>query len=250
MNTIRTYLLDDEPDNLEVLEHYIERLSLVEVVGKETNALKSLDHIKELRPDLIILDIQMPGLNGFELIEKLNNLVPFIIFVTAYDHFAVKAFRFSAIDYLLKPVSFTDLSDAINKVNHLRIQGSKGTEMESLFHNIRMLHTQKPKLAVSSFDGVDYYPIDEIVNCKANDNYTHIYFVDGRKVTASRTLKEFENMLTDFHFVRIHQSYLINLNHIIKYKKADGGSVLLSNGEDLPVSRSRKDDFLKKLGLE
>jgi two-component system LytT family response regulator len=209
----------------------------------------AIDEINILKPDILFLDIQMPVVNGFEVIKALKEPIPEIIFVTAYDAFAMKAFRFNAVDYLVKPIETSELKEAVEKVLSKVNHQVKVAELPGLLNNIKMLQSPKPKFAIPTLEGVEYVPIEEIIHCKADDNYTHIFLTNNKTIIASKTLKEFELFLKDFHFFRIHHSHLINSNHIRKYLKSDGGYLQMENGDTLPISRSRKEALIQKLGL-
>jgi two-component system LytT family response regulator len=247
--SMKVYLLDDEQNGIDVLEWHLKSMPEIVICGMQTDARKAIAEIQELKPDLLFLDIQMPEKNGFDVIESIKGPLPEIIFVTAYDQFAIKAIRFSAVDYLVKPVDVGELKAALAKAAE-KLKGSKEpVDMQSLLYNIKMLQNHKPKLAVPAHDGVEYVPIEEIIHCKADDNYTDILLIDQRKITASKTLKDFEALLSDHSFLRIHQSHLINLGHVRKYIKSDGGSVQMENGDVLAISRAKKDQFLQMMGL-
>ena len=247
--SISVYILDDEQNGIDVLEWHLKNIPDIMVCATQTDALKALDEINQLKPQVLILDIQMPGKSGFDVVKELQRPIPHIIFVTAYDQFAIKAIRFSAVDYLVKPVDATELKEAISLSKQRIQQQQESVQIENLLYNIKMMRTQRPKLAVPAHDGIEYIPIQEIIHCMASDNYTHLFLTDKRKITASKTLKDFESMLEDYQFVRIHQSHLVNLEHIRKYIKTDGGSVMMENGDILSISRAKKDTFLQKMGL-
>jgi two-component system, LytTR family, response regulator len=247
MNTIiTTFILDDEPDSIEVLTYHLNRIPGIKIIGSQSNPEMAIEEVKQLSPQLLFLDIQMPQLNGFEFLEQITDRRFKVIFLTAFDEYAIKAFRFNATDYLLKPVSFSDLENAILKVFS---QNDQGNELEKLLQSVKYLHTKKPKISVPSLEGIEFIPIEEIIHCEADNNYTLLYLSNQRKIMASKTLKEFELLLENENFFRVHHSHLVNLDHLLRYIKADGGSILLSNQSIIPVSRTKKEELLKKIGL-
>ena len=246
---MNAYLLDDEPNGLQLLRWQLNSFfSDIQVVGQQTDPFLGLAEIKNLKPDLLFLDIQMPGKNGFEVLEDLKENPPLVIFTTAFDQFAIKAIRFSALDYLLKPIDTDDLRIAIDKAKDRQTEGRENDRIINLLENLANTQKIAGKIAISSQEGISFHKIDQIIHCESEGNYTTLFLVGNKKIVATKKLKEFEEMLTDFQFVRIHNSHLINLNHLERYIKTEGGSVEMSDGSILPIARSRKDEFL--LGLE
>jgi two-component system, LytTR family, response regulator len=249
MNKIRTILIDDELSCTETLEIELEMYCpQVEILTTCNSAADGLSKIVALRPDLVFLDIEMPWMNGFELLQQLNQINFEVIFVTAYDQFALKAFKFSAVDYLLKPIKKEDLIAAIGKVEQ-RIAKNLSTEhIEAMLSNIQFLQNEFQSIAIPTADGIEFIPVENIIYCASDNNYTYIHKMEGTPLLLSKTLKEVESMFDAHSFLRIHQSYLINLKHLRKYVRGAGGYVIMSDGKDLPVSRSKKEELLHKLG--
>jgi two-component system LytT family response regulator len=249
MEKIRTILIDDEKSSTEVfaleLEMYCPR---VEIVAACNSASEGLDKINELKPDLVFLDIEMPWMNGFELLQKLDQVDFEVVFVTAYDEFAIKAFRYSAADYLLKPVNKQELITAVDEVQNRIDRREKSDQIEALFSNLNFLRHNIPKIALPTFDGVEFVKIDDILYCEADGSYAMVHLADGQKILQSKTLKQVSQMLEDCNFLRIHQSYLINLAHLKRYVRGQGGMVVLDDGSELPVSRGQKEGLIKRLG--
>ncbi|CAN5257063.1 LytTR family DNA-binding domain-containing protein [soil metagenome] len=246
---IKAILIDDE-------EHCLDTLSIilkdfcpqVEIREQCLSAKAGIKAIKELSPDLVFLDIEMPSMNGFEMLEQFPEINFAIIFTTSYDQYAIKAIRFSALDYLLKPIDPKDLIAAIHKVEtQKKLPGEEQFKMLlDKMHDKEVIYT---KIPVPTSDGFELVPVDEIIRCEASDNYTFFYLKGKKKITACRMLKEVEEQLNEFgYFVRTHHSYLINIKEATKYLKGEGGSVIMSDGSHINVSRSRKDNLLIRLG--
>ena len=248
MKTINALIIDDESACTESLTLELGMYCpQVKVLACCHSAAEGLSAIIKHKPDLVFLDIEMPRMNGFELLNQLQQINFEIIFVTAYDQFAMKAFKFSAVDYLLKPIVYEDLIAAVNKVEQ-RIIKSLGTDhLEAVLANINFLHNNLSTIAIPSLEGLEFVQVDDINYCEAQVNYTCIHMTDGGSLLLSKTLKNVESMLENHHFIRIHQSYLINITHIKKYIRGQGGYVIMRNGANLPVSRNKKEDFIKKI---
>lgn len=246
---IRALIIDDEIKSCEGLRTLLtDFCNNVEVVGISLTVADGVEKIKSEKPNLIFLDIQMKGETGFDLLNLLARPYDFeIIFATAYSDFAIKAFKFSAIDYLLKPIDIEDLQRAVNKVEG-RIGANIAARLEQLVENLKPGGEQKFKLAIPTSDGLIFIKISEILYCQASDNYTYFFTSDGKKYIVSRTLKEYEELLSDNRFYRIHNSYLVNLNAIKRYIRGDGGQVVLSNDIVLDVSKRKKEGFLQVIG--
>jgi two-component system, LytTR family, response regulator len=201
--------------------------------------------IEKIKPDLVFLDIEMPGMNGFEMLEQFTEIPFSIIFTTSYDQYAIKAIRFSALDYLLKPVDVNELISAVKKVQEQR-HLPMSEQFQMLFKQIQHNDHQFNKIAVPTIDGFELIPADQVIICEADDNYTHLLLKNKNKITACRTLKEMEEQLQDFSFfVRVHNSFLVNLNEVTKYVRGEGGYLIMSDESTVNVSRSRKNALLK-----
>lgn len=243
---VKAIIIDDEIHCQETLSLLLkEYCPQVEILGLCANAKLGSESIDKHNPDLIFLDIEMPGMNGFELLEQFNE-VPFaVIFTTSYDQYAIKAIRFSALDYLLKPVDPAELISAVKKVEeqrHLPI----AEQFQMLLKQVNGKGGGFNKVAVPTTEGFELIPADEPLYCEANDNYTHFYLKNKKKIIACRTLKEIEEQLQDFNFfVRVHHSYIVNLNEVTKYVRGEGGYLIMSDGSSVNVSRSRKESLLK-----
>lgn len=234
-------IIDDEKYSIESLHLHIQQLFPdFEVVLKSTKPQDAIAEIKELKPDLLFLDVEMPGLNGFEFLDQFDTLFFDVIFVTAYSQYALQAFKARAINYLLKPVDEDELRTVVNEWVEKQSSQENTIEIEKLLNNIRKEGILKNKIAVPITDGVEFIEVTKIIYCKSQNNYTFMYLEDGKEVLISKTLKEVEKALDEFLFLRIHQSYLINPNYIQKHLKNDGGYVVMTNGQHIPISNSKK----------
>jgi two-component system LytT family response regulator len=248
MKTIKAIIIDDEISSTETfaieLGMYCPQ---VEILAKCNSAADGLSKIAKLKPDLVFLDVEMPWMNGFELLEQIEKIDFEVVFVTAHDAFALKAFKVSAADYLLKPIKKEELVSAVERVRERLAKSESANSIESLLSNVNFLQLNIAKISFATSDGIEFLSIPDIIYCESDNNYTFIYNLDGSRLLVSKTLKQIENILEDYHFLRIHQSYLINLRHIKKYHRGQGGSVVLANGKELPVARARKDIVLNRL---
>ena len=244
--SINTILVDDEPlctAGLELdLKAACPEINIVAICNSSKNAITK---IKELQPDLVFLDIEMPWLNGFELLDLLTHIDFHVIFVTAYDEFAVKAFRTHAIDYIMKPVDRNHLRDAVDKLLQKGNENNKSTKIEAL---IKMLSSSSKsnKLSVPNADGYDLIPIHEILYCHAIGNYTEIYFGNEKKLV-TRVLKNIEESLKEHNFHRVHASYLVNLDKVKSIHRNDGGYLIMENDFRINMSRNKKSEVFDKL---
>jgi|SRR4030095_1707200 two-component system LytT family response regulator len=244
---ITATIVDDEPYSCEALVTLLERYCPdVKVLDICYSAASALQSIKEQKPQILFLDIEMPHINGFELLEQLAEIDFELIFTTSYDQYAIKAIRFSALDYLLKPVDQDELKKAIQKAvtnqNHPLPQ-----QIEVLLQKLSHPTIAVNKIAISTMEGLQMVLVETIISCTSDRNYTALLLKNNQKIIASRTLKEIEEMLEDYSFVRVHHSHLVNLNEVEKYIRGEGGYLLMSDGRTVDVSRSRKEILLKKL---
>ena len=234
---LKAIIVEDEANSLRnYLKKYCPK---VELVAEASSIKEALEIIGKHELDLVFLDIEMPFGNAFDLLEKLPNRNFETVFVTAYDHYAKDALNSHAAYYLMKPINIDELINAVNYV--LEVKEKENTLQEKVLNsNTRGI---EGKLTLPQQDGFQVLNISDILYCKADDNYTEIY-LENKKLLVSKTLKYFEDALSDFPFARIHKSYLVNVNEVVKYRKGKGGSVVISNGKELLVSASKKKDFL------
>jgi two-component system LytT family response regulator len=242
---IKAILIDDEVHCLDTLNMLLsDHCPDVQVIEQCVLAKKGLEAIEKLKPDLVFLDIEMPVMNGFELLEQLSNISFPIIFTTSYDQYAIKAIRFSALDYLLKPIDPKELISAVQKVQEER-HLPMAEQFQILLNQIQGKGGFS-KIAVPTAEGFELIYAEQIICCEANDNYTHFFLKNKDKIIACRTLKEIEEQLQGFpFFVRVHNSYLVNLNEVTRYFRGEGGYLVMSDGTSVNVSRSRKEALLR-----
>jgi two-component system LytT family response regulator len=243
---IKAIIIDDEVHCQETLNMLLKsHCPQVQILDNCRSAKKGLEAIEKHKPDLVFLDIEMPAMNGFELLEQFSDISFAIIFTTSYDQYAIKAIRFSALDYLLKPIDPKELVNAIKKVQDQR-QLPMAEQFQMLLKQVHGKTSGFQKIAVPTAEGFELVPADQVVYCEASDNYTHLYLKSRNKIIACRTLKEMEEQLHEFSFfVRVHHSYLVNLNEVTKYIRGEGGYLVMSDGTSVNVSRSRKESLMK-----
>ena len=249
MKTIKTILVDDEPRGLSALQRLLEfNCPDVEIIGLCSSAEEAKEKINQLKPELVFLDIAMPEKNGFDLLNEIDPINFEIIFVTAHNDFMLQAFRFSAVDYLLKPVENDLLVDAVNRAaTRIGDKTSNGT-LETLLYNFRQKEgVQKMKICITSLKGFQVVNLSDILYCEASSNYTNFHFTNRPVICASKPIHEFEELLADCNFIRIHKSCVVNLEHVKEYIRGEGGTVILSNGKELEVSRRKKEAFIERM---
>jgi len=242
---IRCILVDDEAKNLENLKILLQDFCQnVEVLALCQTVDEALSAIHLQRPDVVFLDIQMQRETGFDLLARVDQVDFDVIFITAHSEYAIKAFKFSAIDYLLKPIDIEELKRALVRIEK-KANSDMAGRLEQLFQNLKPKNGGAHKIAIPIADGLIFVNVDNIVYCEASSNYTQIFLSDGKKYVVSRTLKEYEELLAEHEFFRIHNSFVINLNAIKKYVRGDGGYVVMNNDVTLDVSKRRKEAFLE-----
>jgi len=243
---IDTIIIDDEPYCCEMLSLLLQKhCPEVNVVGTCLTGMQAINEIQKKKPQLVFLDIEMPDMNGFDVLKKLYEINFQIIFATSYDQYAIKAIKFSALDYLLKPIDEEELKLAVKRTIQ-NLLPSVSQQLEILLQKIRPSLVNS-KIALPTTEGLQMVPIDTIISCSSDSNYT-IFFLKGKqKIVVSRTLKEIEELLDEYSFIRVHHSYLVNLDEVKKYIRGEGGYLLMSDGSSIDVSRSKKEFLLKKL---
>jgi two-component system LytT family response regulator len=241
---IKALIVDDEKNNRENLNSLVrEYCKEVEVIGMADSVDSAFRIIKSQKPDLVFLDIKMPKKDGFTLLENLTNVDFEVIIVTAFDQYAIHAFKFCAIDYLLKPINVVELSHAVDNVSKRLDQKQENERLKQLISHLNKKNAST-KIGLASQNKIDFVEIARITRCEADNNYTHVYLDKQEKMTISKTLKEFEDLLNEHGFIRIHQSHLINSAHIKSLQKSDGGYVKMFDDSILPISRTRKNEIV------
>jgi two-component system LytT family response regulator len=243
---IKTVLVDDEVHCLDTLGILLEEYCpQVEILAKCRSAKSAMEAIIRLKPSLVFLDIEMPSMNGFEMLEQIGIPSFSVIFTTSYDQYAIRAIHLSALDYLLKPVDPVELTAAVKKLQ-TQNQLPDPEQFQMLLDRFRHRESDFKKMAVPTAEGFELIPVDEVLRCEANDNYTFIFLKNKSRIVACRTLKEVESQLQSYSFfIRIHHSHIVNLNEEIKYVRGEGGYVIMSDGNPVSVSRTRKEALLK-----
>jgi two-component system, LytTR family, response regulator len=246
---ITATIVDDEHDCCEsltmLLEKYCPEVKVLDICYSAEQAIQS---IKEQTPQILFLDIEMPFMNGFELLEELGNVNFELIFTTSYNQYAIRAIRFSALDYLLKPIDRDELQKAVQKVAQ-RNQRPLPQQFDLLLQKLKQPTIPVTKIAIPTLEGFQLLAVETIISCESAGNYTHVFLTNKRKITASRILKEMEEMLENFPIIRVHHSYMININEVERYVRGEGGYLVMSDGSTINVSRNRKDFLLRKLSL-
>jgi two-component system LytT family response regulator len=249
---LKALIIDDEFQSRNFLINLLQQyFPDIRVAGQASNVKEGLRGIKEHNPNIVFLDIQMKGETGFDLLNRLPEINFSLIFTTAFDKYAIKAFRFNAIDYLLKPIITDELIEAVNKVKQRTAPAQSASKMqvEQLYHDITNPQKIHDKIAIPTAEGFIVIAVDEIVYCHADSNYTEFYLTDKKCILSSYTLKQYDEILTPQSFFRAHRSYLINLAHVKMYRRGEGGEIVMSNGHEIELSRTHKDEFLHLLNV-
>ena len=242
---IHVIIIEDEPISRETLTLMLQRHeSDVAILDTCSSPAEGILSIRKHNPDLIFLDIQMPKMNGFEMLRQLQPLNFEVIFTTAFDQYAIDALRISALDYLLKPIDGEELSMAIHKMKELRTVKNSNQRLEHLLNNFSHPNPLDKTITISSVDGITFVKMSDILRLEANGRYTAFHLINGQKILVSRTLGDFEDILVTNQFFRIHDAHIINLNYLEKYHKGNN-TVVLADKSELSVARRRKDEFLK-----
>ena len=245
MGKLKAVLIDDELSSLQNLEQkLIEFCPDVEIAAITQRPEEAILLIQQHKPDVIFLDIEMPRMNGFRMLDEVGHADFEIVFTTAYNHYAVDAIRISAFDYLTKPIALKDLQKTVERLSQ-RTRSYTKDKMETLRTSLAPTKSQEEKLAVPTGDGLEFIPIRNIIHIESSSNYSKIFLMEGSKILVTKQLGEFEEMLQPYHFFRIHNSHLINLLHVKKYSRGEGGQVTMQNDDIIDISRRKKEEFLK-----
>lgn len=243
-------IVDDEIHCVGTLKSMLEKkygngISLIESCN---NVKEARESIKLRKPDLLFLDVEMPRETGFDLLKSFNQIDFDVIFTTAHEHYAIKAIKFNALDYLLKPFSMQELENSMARFWDKRKNNAleEGPKMDIFLNNLKMQVTTQRKIALPTMEGLIFIPVEEIIRCEASDNYTRFYFMDGTKEVVCKTLKAIEYLLEDMNFLRVHHSHLINLQHVTSYIRGQGGFVKMCDGALVEISRRKKAEFIKR----
>lgn len=249
MKIIKTVLVDDEPRARESLRVIFERFfPEVQILGEASGVDEAFNTISELKPNVVFLDIKMPDGSGFDLLKRFSSINFKVVFVTAFEEHALEAIKFSAFDYVLKPLNTNELRTVIAKLNENLSENDDLTiKLNAIFANMEASNQEKKKIVLKTAESIHLVPIQSIVRCEADCNYTKVYIDNQPKLMISKPLKHFEDMLQEYAFIRVHQSHLVNLNHVIRVDKIDGGVIVLSDGASVPISVRKREQLLKLL---
>jgi len=246
---ISCIIIDDEPNNISNLQTILsEHCTGVIVAATAMTANDGIAAINQHQPGVIFLDIQMPGKSGFEVLKAFANPQFEVIFITAYDHYGIQAIKFSALDYLLKPINISELKQAVEKARQKLQAKDKDHKLENLIAYMQRGQKDVPKIALPTLQEIRYIKVDEIIRCEASDNYTSFYIAGGEYILVCKTLKDFAELLQPHGFVRTHQSHLANIHFIKSFLKEDGGALLMKDGTKIPISRQNRDLVKEALG--
>jgi two-component system LytT family response regulator len=240
---LKTIIIDDEPDSIKLLELQLtQHCPEIEIAATYTSSIKALPGIEKLQPDLIFLDIEMPVMNGFELLEKILHLPFSVIFITAYNQYALKAFRFNAVDYLVKPIDANDLIEAVTKaVKRIKPTATQLSQMQ------RQLRGEPAtRIAIPGQQGgISFIDLNDIIYSEASNNYSKLILTGGKQFLISKTLKDVQEVLEEEHFLRVHRQYVINLNHV-KHFNRNEGVLTMDNGDHIPIARNQKEKLTER----
>ncbi len=247
MEKLKAIIIDDELSSLQNLRQKLDEFCLdVQVVAMAQKPEKAILLIHHHKPDVIFLDIEMPKMSGFRMLDEIGDCDFEIIFITAYNHYAIDAIRISAFDYLMKPISIKELQLAVSRLSKTRFLQTK-EKIDVLKNLMHEKKSQEDKIAIPTSEGLEFIPIKNILHIESSSNYCKIYCKENKSILVTKLLKDFEDMLLPYHFYRIHNSHLINLTYIQKYIKAEGGQVVMQDGTIIDVTRRKNDDFLKMI---
>lgn len=249
MEQIKAIIIDDELNSLLNLNKKLtEFCPEVNVVASSRSPEEAILLIQEFKPDVIFLDIEMPRMNGFRMLEELKEFDFEIIFTTAYDHYAIDAIRICAFDYLTKPIAIKDLQNSIERLQKTMHLHTK-EKVDLLKQSLSETKSQEDRIIVTTVEGMEFIPVKNILHIESNANYSKIFLTEGKTILVTRLLKEFESMLQPYQFYRVHNSHLINLKYLKKYIRTGGGQVVMQNGDIIDISRRKKEEFLKLISL-
>ncbi len=248
MEKIKAILIDDELNSLQNLQQKLEGFCPdVQVVAVSQKPEEGIVLIRQHQPDVVFLDIEMPRMSGFRMLEELGEYDFDIIFTTAYNHYSIDAIRISAFDYLVKPIGIEDLQNAIERLSKNLNKHTK-EKLDILRRSLSDIKNQEDKIAISTSEGIEFIPIKDIIHIESSSNYSKVFLTSNKNLMVTKILKDFEEMLVPYNFYRVHNSHLINMNYIQKYIRSQGGQIQLQDGSIIDISRRKKDEFLKMIG--
>lgn len=245
MELLKAILVDDEWSSLQNLQQKLQEFCPeIKIVAVAQKPEEAITLIRRHNPDILFLDIEMPRMNGFRMLEELQELNAEVIFTTAYNHYAIDAIRISAFDYLVKPISVEDLQNAVTR---LTVQQKRQVQekLNVLKKSLQESKSQEDNIAIPTIDGIEFIHIKNIIRIESSSNYSKLFLLDGHTILVTRLLKDFEVMLLPYRFFRVHHSHVVNLSYIKKYIRGEGGQVVMQNGDIIDVARRKKEEFLK-----
>ncbi|MFO0355562.1 MAG: LytR/AlgR family response regulator transcription factor [Sphingobacteriaceae bacterium] len=245
---IKTLIIEDEQKSRDVLLKIIEKnCPQLEVIGTAENVSDGVEKIKSLKPDLVFLDITMPDGSGFDLLEKVQGYKFDLIFATASNNHAIRAFKYSACDYLLKPIDVEELKSAVSRIEKHKNETPDMQNLNFLIQQLKRSDDNFQKITLPTGNAYEIINLKDIVRCEADGSYTYFYLTDKRKLMVSASLKHYEELLPEQDFIRVHHHNLINMNHVVRFLKEDGGYAVMSDGSKIEISRRKKDVFMDRL---
>ena len=243
---LRAIIVEDEKHSRETLKNLLREFCVnVEVVGLASNVEEAVHLIKTEQPDVVFLDIELQTGTGFDVLEQVSNINFEVIFTTAFEQYAIKAVKFSSLDYLLKPIDLDELQTAVEKAQSQKNQIVYKKQLETLMLNLKQQKPKLNKICLATGEGFEFIEITDILYCKAEGSYTAFILKNSDKLLVSKNLKEYENLLLEQDFMSVHNSFLINLKEVKKYIKSDGGYIIMNNNDNVSISRSKKDGFIQ-----
>jgi len=244
---LRVVIVEDEIHSRETLKNLlVEFCQSVEIAGLAGNVEEAVEVIRLKNPDLIFLDVELQTGTGFDVLNRLQDMDFTVIFTTAFEHYALKAIKFSSIDYLLKPIDIEELQQAVEKAKVKLGQDASRQQMELLLSNLSA-GPGKRKICLATADSVEFINVSDIIYCEASGSYTSFHFTGGKRLLVSKHLKEYEGLLLEHNFMRVHNSFLINLAEVKKFIKSDGGYILMSNDIPITISQKKRDEFMERM---
>lgn len=247
---LKAIIVDDEKHSRETLKNLVEEFcDGIEVLSTASTVEEAVVQISTQNPDVVFLDIELQSGTGFDVLASLSNINFEVVFTTAFEQYAIKAVKFSSLDYLLKPIDLEELQLAVEKAKKIKDQAVYNRQLETLIFNLKQQQSNLNKLCLSTSDGFEFISVDEILYCKAEGSYTTFKLKNNNNFLVSKHLKEYETLLADQQFMRVHNSFLINLKEVKKYIKSDGGYILMNNDDPISISRNKKDAFFEAMRL-
>ncbi|MEO6961483.1 MAG: LytTR family DNA-binding domain-containing protein [Puia sp.] len=245
---IRAIVIEDQENSRKILTDMLrEHFKNIAVLAECSNNAEAKSAIENLHPDLVISDVELGNETVFTMLQQLDEMNFEILFTTGYDKYAIQAIKFAALDYLVKPFTEEDLAAALSHYEQRQVKKQNAQQFEALFHNLKLFQNDLKKIALPTFNGLTVFPVKDIIHCQAEVNYTTFFFIAGQKLLVIKTLKEYEELLNECNFIRVHKSHLINMQHVKSYTRGEGGTVTMSDGTVIDVSRRKKEEFLQRL---